>query len=347
MSIPPKTTPGNLPSFRISLRMASKLSRVPYDTLVRANRSCRLKLVHEQQPQYNQCLFVELFDLTTYMVEKAPKQYRWVPRRTRIADIIAAKENQPRQRQDKDLIDRISDDIRLGAAVSPVWLIRNSEGRLVLVDGFHRLESHLLAQLSMIWAVEVRLPSEFLPLLTVTSNRNHGRNLTPGDLRAYVVQYLRRWPDILAEILAGTRLQSELAKELGVSPATLTRAVKEMCSKTTEVTLTPREMLLRLRPLYGHLDAPGGDDCPLVAHIFHKALGSVVARYSDELKAHLRQQIKLKSSVATRLLDPEVYKLLDRRGGDRRRRECDFVRSIPNFSKPIAAPRSTPAIKSN
>jgi hypothetical protein len=188
-----------------------------------------------------------------------------------------------------------------------------------LIDGFHRIEAHVLAQLTAVWAIELRLPSEFIPLAIIGCNRKHGRNLTPGDLKAYVLAYLRRSPGVLAEIKAGTRAQADLACELGVSPATLTRAIREVTEVATNSAGSPRELLLKLKLLYKHLDGLGGDDSPLVALIFHKILGQVVAGFGHELKAHLRRQIKLKSSVAVRSLEPDLLRLLDRRGGDRRR----------------------------
>jgi hypothetical protein len=310
----------NPPCFRIPLRTASKLVGVPYDSLISANRSGRLKLVNEKQALYNQSLFVELFDLVTYMVERAPKQYRWFPEKILLTGIVAVRENQPRQRQDNDLIGKIADDLRMGASVSPVWVIKEALGNLVLIDGFHRLEAHAQAQLTTIWAVEILLPSEFINLAIIGCNRKHGRNLTSGDLKGYVMDHLRRFPDILAEITNGTRVQAELAGDLGVSPATLTRAVQELGESSKLSPLSPRELLLELRSLYGHLDQPGGDESPLVAYIFCKALASVVSGYSGELKAHIKKQIKLKSSVAVRSLDSDIYRLLDRRGGDRRRK---------------------------
>jgi hypothetical protein len=292
---------------------------VPYDTLIGANRSGRLKLVAKKQALYNQSLFIELIDLATYMIEKAPERYRWFPIRVLVTDIAAVRENQPRQRQDNDLVGKIADDLRMGASVDAVWVIRDSTGKLVLLDGFHRLAAHARAQVKMIWAIEIRFPSEFTNLAIIGCNRKHGRNLTSGDLKGFVMDHLRRYPDILAEICNGTRVQAEFASDLGVSPATVTRAVQELGGSAHPLPVPAEDILQKLRPLYGHVDQPGGSEALLATYIFYKVTASVVAGYSPEFRAHLQKQIKLKSSVAVRSLDPNIYRLLDRRGGDRRR----------------------------
>lgn len=307
------------PSLRISLRVASQITGVPYDTLVSKNRANQLKLIHEVPDNNNQSLYVDLIDLTEFMVHWAPTKYRWARKCVPVPSVVVVKANQTRQHEDVELIDQIADDIRMGAAVSPIWVLEDSSGQLVMVDGFHRLSGHVRAQAKKVWVIVVKLPPQFEPLLTIICNRRHGKNLTPGDLNAYVVNYLNRCPDVIAEIMDGRRVQAELAKELGVSPATMTRAVKGMSSVMEEDPLSSKEAFEKLLPLGEYLHQPGTDHTDLLVMIFHKTLSSVVDGYSAEMKAHLRRQMKLKASPVVRSLDPVLYKLLDRRGGDHRR----------------------------
>ena len=79
----------------------------------------------------------------------------------------------------------------------PPVLLARREGRLVLVDGFHRFARSQNLGEEEILAVVVDLPSDTdLRELAFELNRKHGLPLTPADRRGEAARQLRRRPEI-------------------------------------------------------------------------------------------------------------------------------------------------------
>jgi flagellar motility protein MotE (MotC chaperone) len=114
-------------------------------------------------------------------------------------------------------------------------------------------------------------------------------------------------------LIAGTASQSALADEIGVSKATVCRALKEL----HEVEEAPEALpvLEDIKKLLIHLNhKKGPHEAELIAYYSHSALSRVVGGYSAATKKNYRKRLEDLSTQISSRITPELRSLILRGG---------------------------------
>lgn len=308
-------TTENSNSRLIPLRGAAAITRVPYGTFISANRAGRLSLCKDDDGR----LYIDAADLIRYMCYEAPTKRRWKPVRLPLGKIKTRPSLQPRTGKDGVLVGKLEDFLRTGGAADPIWIMRDGS-ELVLVDGHRRFEAAHRAEKAAISAIEIQLPFKYATSVSRLGNLRHGVNLSGRDQRASVLKHLEQNPAVAAALKEGKLSQAALAKALGLSVATVSRALRE--KKAPEaVEAVPTKSVLR--DLHGLLGQLIGGRLPSE----ETAVGVIAIRSASEALVSNLSIVQVRDAknaaangiglVAGRLT-PLLKQLLDRRGGDRR-----------------------------
>jgi hypothetical protein len=134
---------------------------------------------------------------------------------------------------------------------------------------------------------------------------------------ARALAYLHDNRAVMDELRARSMNQNRLSREIGVSPPTLSRVLRKLGLRIPKLPPPTQDTLIKLKPL---LEDPAKieTDGTLIAYVMWRALSEVIEGYSIERRAQIRRRMKRKDSSVLIHLHPDVYELLDRRGGNRR-----------------------------
>jgi hypothetical protein len=164
-----------------------------------------------------------------------------------LADIIVDFKYQVRDHLDEEAIEDYAEKVRLGVVFPPVDVFRDSNGTLLLANGFHRIEAHRRAHKRKIEANVRSGGGREVKLFGATANAANGIRMTHADKRRAVTMllsdpYWAKWSDQeLARLLKGLVTQpfvSKVRRELSASGAIETpqKRLASRGGKTYEVT---------------------------------------------------------------------------------------------------------------
>lgn len=312
--------PKRLLKATVPLKFAEFLTGVPYHTMYSASDAGRLGLVRTRCAE-NEKVGVLLIDLVDYMITQAPKDKRWHPVSVPIDRVIPKPGMQPRVRpNDVALIQAITDALKRGKAIDPIWVSR-AEGLYYPIDGHRRLAAHIKAARDNIEVIVIELPEPYAKPLAIAANSRHAKNLSVADVRAIVVEQLQENPDDLRKLISREINAADYAEvELGVSPATLSRALKSFREKEGDLPSVQDVLQASIRYLQRLGEHPQNDpEWQLTASlIIHRALQSSFDGISPDTLRKQKQTIRNRGSEVGRLAPSLLLSLFDRRGGDRR-----------------------------
>jgi len=301
------------------MREASRLTSVPFDTLVTATRTQRLA-IYRDPGIYRDSVAVHIVDLILFMLRHAPEDRRWKPENVPVSEIQQHPDYQPRLGSNRKLIEELATHIRRGGAIEPVWLIANEQGHLLLVDGHRRLAASKACQRTEITAVVLPVPPIYGVAIARAVNQRNGERLSDSSTRKIVETYLIQHPEVLSQITEGAVRQAAVARELDISEAALSRAIKHLGgSRKQPPELPVRQLVKQLGKVIGNLRHEDPDDSPEVAMILYRATKAIFDGWSIAQKKDIDARLRLATSAVSRSITPEIRALLFRRGGDRRR----------------------------
>lgn len=308
----------DLLSRHLLLQDAATHGAVPYDTFITANRAGRLSLFKDEAGR----LQIDVVEFIHYMIVGAPPKYRWKAKLVSVDQIRCRTELQPRVGSQGNMVGKLEEHIRAGGAIHPLWLMRDGNED-ILVDGHRRLEAAQRADRAKIPAIHLRVPFGYAAAIARIGNLRHGINLTSRDQKAAVLKHIEDNPTAKLDLQAGRLSQAKLAQQLGVSVATVSRAMREKKNPEEREVVSVGQVFSGLGSLL-----KGVGDLRLQAE--ELAVAIVVLRAAGEaLQANLSlAEIREAKVAATKgnsaiaqSLPPALVKLLDRRGGDRRRHD--------------------------
>lgn len=303
---------------KLTLTLAEQLTGVAYHTMYSANEANRLGLIRTPCAE-NERIEVLLIDLVDYMITQAPEDQRWHPVLLPIEKVLPKPGMQPRVNpHDADLIHDIAASLKRGKAVDPIWVFQ-SQGHYFPVDGHRRLSAHIKAGRDEISAVVIELPEVYARPLAVAANSRQGKNLTVSDVRAIVIDQLRESPADVEKLLRREISANAYAQEIGVSPATLSRALQSLNENKGElpdVTDVFRATTRYIDTISKLPDRRPEDDLTAALIIYSALQKSIMGVNSEVLKQH-KLSIRNRDTKIGRMAPSILLSLVDRRGGDR------------------------------
>lgn len=317
-------TPGNLASepgqgsSYISLTSAADLVKVPYQTLIYASQHERLAVDYRNgDGPFGFRVFVHVANLVGYMITEAAPDRRWEPRSIPVEDITTQDRYQPRCGLDRTHIAEMERHLRQGGGLPPIWVLEIEAGKYHVIDGHHRLAAIHACQSPKVSAIILKgIPAIFGRAIAVQANTRNGKRLSKGDRDRVITDYLLHFPEISDALSAGRISQAFVAKDIGVSEATLSRYLQSEQSRADEI--ESRLVLKQLHAVFDHLDHNNCDDSDQLMLVLHRVSQAATKLWSRERKRDAEQRIKLQSSAFARAIPVELRKLVFRRGGDRR-----------------------------
>jgi hypothetical protein len=301
----------------LELTQAAKLTCVQYATLMTATGDGKLAIERDIKT-HARSIWVHVLDLTEYMINHAPKTYRWEAKLVLISEISSRPDLQPRVgKKEVRLIEDIADFIRRGGQIESIWIIRDNAGNLLLVDGHRRCCATADCQKLVVSAIELKLPFEYAALIARAKNQRHGRNLTSADTTAIVQKFFDENPEELAKLQNGTRSQASLARQLHVPPVAFCRALHRLGHREpAQLPEKPavdglRELLLK------HLSHKRPDDTNEVICAMRMVANGIWDQWPAAKKRDAQRRLLLNTSAVSRSITPAMKAFMNRRGGDR------------------------------
>lgn len=305
---------------KVPLTLAEQLTGIPYHTMYSANEAQRMGLLRTPCDE-NERIEVLLIDLVDYMITEAPKDRRWHPVLLPVDRIVPKPGMQPRVRpNDTAMIQEITNALQRGKTVEPIWVFQSGE-HYYPVDGHRRLASHIKAGRDEISSIVIELPESYAKPLAIAANSRHAKNLSVADVRAIVIEQLQENPEDLRKLISREINAAHYAEvELGVSPATLCRALKSFRKKGGDSPSVQDVIQATIRYLERLGEHPQSEpEWQLTASlIIHRALQSSFDGISPDTLRKQKQTIRNRGSEVGRLAPSLLLSLFDRRGGDRR-----------------------------
>jgi ParB-like chromosome segregation protein Spo0J len=306
---------------KLTLTLAEQLTGVAYHTMYSANEANRLGLIRTLCAE-NERIEVLLIDLVDYMITQAPENQRWHAVPLPIEKVLPKPGMQPRVNpHDADLIHDIAASLKRGKAVDPIWVFQ-SQDYYFPVDGHRRLAAHIKAGRDDISAVVIELPEVYARPLSVAANSRQGKNLTVTDVRAIVIEQLRDSPSDVEKLLRREINANAYAQEIGVSPATLSRALQSLNENKGELPAVTDVFHATKRYLesISKLANRGPEDELTACLIIHSAIQKSLTGVNPQVLTKHKITIRNRDSEIGRIAPSFLLALFDRRGGDRRSR---------------------------
>lgn len=303
----------------ILLTAAAQFTGVSYHTLIEAINTG--KLAAERAPDiHNDSISVQVYKLVKFMISHAPDKNRWKPTQMHMNKIVMDARLQPRKKHDAKFISKIADDLRRGDNTPPIWVIKAADGNYLIIDGHRRYAAHKLCCRDAILAIVIEIPVDYAIALSRTANLEHAENLTTHDQLQIIEQHFHQNPTLMSELENGTLSQAEIARRLQVLEVYIGRYLAKISPKP-KVFLPAAKLLREVLPIFKHLGHAEPKDALCIALVLQKISAAIVNSWDPIVRKDILRIIQLNSSPIVRSLSPELRKLFDRRGGDRRKKQ--------------------------
>ncbi|BBO80444.1 hypothetical protein DSCO28_10100 [Desulfosarcina ovata subsp. sediminis] len=101
----------------------------------------------------------------------------------RIDEIFKDDSIYPRERTDDKRIDFFSDLIQEGTKFPPIKIVKDTSGRYILIDGFHRYSAFIKLKRTEITCDLIDAAPQLWRLLSVGFNSDSSQPLKPGEIK--------------------------------------------------------------------------------------------------------------------------------------------------------------------